>query len=197
MQYNSTRKTLPGMMFDQARSLVETTLFSPFGQSLSTQWHVKTYHEILEASQRNAVNKDLGLMLMHFPTPHAPHVYDRGSGKFTRKNSTEQGYWDSLALADRTLGAMREAMEKAGVWDSTTVLVTSDHANRTPVTGKMDTRIPFLLKLAGSKERIEYNEPFNTVLAHGLMLDILNGQVVTGQQAAEWIGQRRGTVKLQ
>lgn len=197
MQYNSTRETFPGMMIDQARSLVETTLFSPFGQSLSSESHVATYHKILEASLRDAVNRDLGLVLAHFPTPHAPHIYDRKTGQFTRKNSTEQAYWDSLALADRTLGAMRAAMEKAGVWDSSIVLATSDHSNRTPVIDKLDKRVPFLLKPAGSKEGLEFGEAFNTVLAHDLMLAMLNGQVVTVQQAAEWLNQRRGTVAIQ
>jgi len=197
MQYNSMSESLPGLMIDQARSLVETTLFSPFGQSLSSKSHVATYHKILEASLRDAVNRDLGLVLAHFPTPHAPHIFDRKTGQFTRKNSSEQGYWDSLVLADRTLGAMRAAMEKAGVWDSSAVLVTSDHSNRTPLVDKADTRIPFLLKPAGSKEGLEYGEAFNTVLAHDLMLAMLNGQVVTVRQAAEWLNQRRATVAIQ
>lgn len=136
-------------------------------------------------------------MLAHFPTPRAPHINDRRTGQFTRKNSTEQAYWDSLALADRTLGAMRAAMEKAGVRDSSIVLATSDHSNRTPVIDKLDKRVPFLLKPAGSKEGLEFGEAFNTVLAHDLMLAMLNGQVVTVQQAAEWLNQRRGTVAIQ
>jgi len=80
-------------------------------------------------------------------------------------------------------------MEQAGVWDSTTVLFTSDHENRqaAALDGKSDTRIPYLLKLASQKTGIGVSERFNSVVTADLLLDVLRGEVVTPQDAAGWL----------
>ena len=197
MQFNSHREAIPYNMLDQMRSLVETTLFSPFGQSLSTRSHVATYRKILAAATEVACDRNYNLVLAHFPTPHAPHAYDRNTQQFTRKNSPISGYWDSLALADRTLGVLRKAMEDAGVWESTAILATSDHSYREQLDGKLDPRVPFLLRLAGHAEGRVYEAPFNTVLAHPLMLAILNGELRTPEEVEQWLDRRRNSVKLQ
>lgn len=197
MQYNSHREAFPYNMLDLTRSLFETTLFSPFGQSLATQSHVVTYQQILAAATQAASNQDYNLVLAHIPTPHAPHAYNRNTKQFTRRNSAISGYWDSLALADMTLASIRQAMERAGVWESTTILATSDHSYREELDGKLDTRIPFLLRLAGQAQGLSYEAPFNTVLAHPLMLAILKEELRTPQAVKQWIEQHRSEVKLQ
>ena len=80
-------------------------------------------------------------------------------------------------------------MEAAGNWDSSTVLFTSDHHFRQDVVidGKRDSRIPFMLKLAGQKEGIVYGTPFNTVLTGDLLLAVLRGEVTSATGAVEWI----------
>ena len=116
---------------------------------------------------------------MHLPVPHAPHAYDRKTGTFTLGNSPIAGYIDSLALLDRSVGELRRAMENAGVWDSTTVLFTSDHGYRDAeaLDGKSDPRIPYILKLASQKEGVEYTQEFNTVLTADLLLGVLRGEI--------------------
>ena len=47
MQYNTMGRTLAELIPDQTRSLFETSLFSVFGQSLSTREHSRTYREML------------------------------------------------------------------------------------------------------------------------------------------------------
>jgi arylsulfatase A-like enzyme len=98
---------------------------------------------------------------------------------------------DSVALADRTLGRLRQKMEQAGLWDRTAILVSADHGWRTntwrnnpewtseeEAASHQDTSgVPFLLKLPGETSGIAYNDPFNTIVTRQLLTGILNGQL--------------------
>ena len=134
-----------------------------------------------------------GFTLVHLPIPHAPHAYDRKTGEFTLGNSPIAGYVDSLALLDRTIGEIRRSMEKAGTWDSTTVLFTSDHPYRESMQldGKSDPRIPYILKLASQKEGVEYTPRFNTVLTADLLIAVLRGEIADVASAAAWLDRNR------
>jgi hypothetical protein len=198
MQYNSfggaaaserTLETVGAVMPNVARSVVETNLFSPFGQSLPTLAHIRTYQAMLARAEQVVVDRHFQFALIHLPVPHAPHTYNRQTGEFSRKNSPVSAYLDSLALVDRTLGELRRKMEDAGVWESTTVLVSSDHSYRVSevLDGKWDSRIPFLLKLAGRSGGQTLDQEFNTIISGELLLAILEGEVQTAQEAANWI----------
>ena len=78
------------------------------------------------------------------------------------------------------------------MWDGTTILVSADHAMRrySNINETMDSRVPFLLKLAGEKTGYEYQAPFHALITHDLILAILNGQISQPQQAADWITVR-------
>ena len=159
-----------------------------------------TYQETVAA----ATDPAFDLVLAHWGIPHPPNVYDRAADQISPAEG--HSYLDNLELVDRTLGDLRAAMESKGTWDSTVVLVTSDHWWRevwrehktwTPedeaVYGNSpDRRIPFLLKMAGSKtERVTFDAPFNTVLTHDLLLAILRGEIADTKAAAAWLEQHR------
>lgn len=193
MQHNSMGYTVLQKLPGQTQSLFETTLFSAFGQSLATKQQARTFREMSERAKRAAVDPGLGLTLIHLPIPHAPHSYDRSSGRFTLKNSPIRGYIDSLALTDVSLGELRRTMERARLWDNTTVLVTSDHPYREAalLAGRNDPRIPFMLKLAGESAGFRYDPSFNTVLAHDLLLGVLRRELATVEDVAAWLDRNR------
>ncbi len=192
-QHNSNGRRLLEIIPNQARSLFETSLLSVFGQSLTTIQQKTTYEEILRQSEAVIARPEYGLVLLHFPVPHAPHAYNRRTGRFDLKNSPIQGYIDSLVLTDITLADLRRTLERAGLWDKTTVLLSSDHSYRAApaLDGKKDHRIPFLMKFAGHAEPVSFSEPFNTVLTHDLLLGVLRGEISTPAQAASWLDRRR------
>jgi len=193
LPHNSMGNTFWQQVPGQARSLFETTLFSPFGQSLSVRSQIETYHAILDRGLAVANNPAYGLSFIHMPVPHAPHAYDRRTGQFTLANSPIRGYFDSLALLDRTLGEIRRSMESAGTWDATTVLLTSDHPYReaASIDGRNDSRIPFFVKLSAQKHGQVYTQLFNTVLAQDLVLSILCGEVTDPAQVVTWLDRHR------
>jgi hypothetical protein len=193
LQFNSMGRTYWQLVPGQTRSLFETTLFSAFGQSLSVRQQVETYREILRQGIAVANNPAYGFSFIHLPVPHAPHAYDRRTGQFTLRNSPIRGYFDSLALLDRTLGEIRKSMEASGMWDKTTLLITSDHPYREAesIDGKADPRIPYLLKMASWKEKYVYNQSFNAVLTHDLVLSILRGEVGSPKEVGSWLDRNR------
>ena len=187
-------ESLPAIMEHEFRSLAETNFLSPFGQSLTTQKHARTYDALLKSALKTTVDPRLNLVLLHFPVPHWPYFYNRRTGAYDLTNSLVYGYLDSLVLADLTLGKIRSSLESAGLWDRTTVLVSSDHSHRSAprnLDGKTNPRVPFLLKLAGQKNGVEFSQDFNTVLTKDLLLAILKGELSTPQQVREWLEKHK------
>jgi hypothetical protein len=193
MQHNSMGDSFWQILPNQTRSLFETNLLSLFGPSLSAVQQAGVYHAIVRNAEKLSIDRDFGFTLVHLPIPHAPHAYDRKTGTFTLANSPIAGYVDSLALLDRTVGELRSTMEKAGVWDSTTVLFTSDHGYRDAeaLDGKTDPRIPYILKLASQKEAVAYTQPFDTVLTADLLMGVLRGEITDPPSATAWLDRNR------
>jgi Sulfatase len=189
MQHNSMGDRFFQILPNQARSLFETNLFSPFGQSLTAQQQSSVVQTMLARGKTLVTDTRYAAILLHLPVPHAPHTYDRRRGTFTLANSPIQGYWDSLALLDRVLGELRDALETAGLWDQTTVVVSTDHHYREDklLDGKEDLRIPFLVKLAGQKSGDDFQPPFNTILTKDLLLAVLREEIPDKTALAQWL----------
>lgn len=166
-------------------------LFSKEANALTEQkrHHAEEYMRLVSGAQRSILS-DANLILLHFPIPHTPGIYDRATGSVSLAPQTQ--YVDNLVLADRTLGELRRTLETAGIWDSSTVLITSDHWNResTAVNGRRDHRIPFILKIAGQKTGVEYATPFNTILTRDLLMELLRGKLRAPEKVIEWLDQR-------
>ena len=136
----------------------------------------------------------LGLVFLHVPVPHAPHAYNRFTGQLDGKNHPISGYIDSLALLDRMLGELRTAMEQAGTWDNSVLLVSADHPFRASqaLDGKRDWRVPFLLRFPGRKTGDVRGPEFNTIVSANLVYSILRGSVSNVAEASGWIQEHEG-----
>lgn len=166
---------------------------NPIGLSqsrINTLGHIKRYQAFRQAAIPVATNPDFNLILLHWPIPHMPGIFSPSRGDFD--TSGRGTYIDNLALVDRTFREMRQAMETAGVWDSTTSLLSADHWYRDSIRldGKIDHRVPFLLKLAGQTTRLDYDRRFNTVGTQDLILSILRGELQNPESVARWLDQR-------
>ncbi len=168
---------------------------------------VEGYQFLSDAAVKMVADPSLGLVFLHMPVPHPPWVYDRKTGEIKDVDTDfrdEEGFWGNLALADITLGRLRVALQEAGLWDSTTLLVSSDHwwwfgSPENQVyrpDGALDFRIPFLLKMAGQKENKTYKAPFNAVSAHELLLKVLQGEVNSPKEVASWLDKNKGKFAL-
>ena len=167
--------------------------------------HLGDYLELVGRAAQLAADPAVKLAFVHLPVPHPPYIYDRSRRVWD--TSGELSYLDNLALADRALEQLRTAMERTGTWDTTTVVISSDHWWRTefwdirkPIWSPADNsyrgegadhRIPFLIKLEGQRTGYRYEAPFNTVLTHDLILDVLSGKVSAPEQVTAWLDKHR------
>jgi hypothetical protein len=146
-----------------------------------------TYASMLEEAAKAVVNREIGLILLHWPIPHEPGIYDRAKGILSA--ASDRTYLDNLELVDRTFGQLRSIMEEAGVWENTAILITADHGWRSSAEfdGKTDRRVPFWLRLPGQSQGVMYQRPLCSVLIHDLVLAVLRQEVVSYDSATHWL----------
>jgi hypothetical protein len=202
--------TLAGSMLHQISTsthpLPLVKPFVPANRRLVRQKRIAEYTGLLEASKNLATDSSAALVLLHLPVPHPPGIFDRAKGELSDED--DRSYVDNLVLADRTLGALRRALEETGLWESTTVLASSDHWWRVPNIwekeeslwtrgdaaawdGRVDHRVPFILKLAGQSAGKTYGAPFNAVLSQDLIMAVLRGEIIDADAASAWLDRHR------
>ncbi|NLY75100.1 MAG: sulfatase-like hydrolase/transferase [Firmicutes bacterium] len=182
--YVSPVDTLPANLYSQ--------LFNIFTALTKSYIHRKnTYPVFLEESKKLAAEPAYGLTMIHIPIPHGPFFY-----KTPWWNQSGEGYLNSLVLADETLKQLWDVMASKGLWDSTTVILSSDHwlRKQKKYFNVTDSRIPFLVKTAGQKEAFVYQPHFNTVITQALILAILENKVTTPEDVIDWLDKHRDPV---
>ena len=99
------------------------------------------------------------------------------------------GYLDNLALSDVALGRVRDQMLKAGLWEKSVVIVTSDHWWRYAAgfDGKMDQKVPFAVRFPGKQAGMLYQQPFNTIALHDLTLQIVDNILRSPSDLIGWL----------
>jgi hypothetical protein len=167
---------------------------------------------MLQASNEAVSTPELGLVLLHFPLPHPPVVFNRTSNKFDASGNVS--YVDALKLVDNTVGELRRTMEKAGLWEDAVVVLSSDHwwrgdmwrfirdssegkwtAEDEATFSGVDERVPFILKLARHNNGFNYTPEFNTVLTHDLFLALLSGNLSDAASVVDWLDTHRSIGK--
>jgi hypothetical protein len=164
---------------------------SELGPSYSRRRHLSAYRALQDAAISLATDPAVGYGLLHLPVPHEPPIYDRRRGAFSLRRPPGAGYYDNLALADRSLGELRRAMEAAGTWAGTTLVVFGDHGRRAEGNRINRAAVPLIVKLAGGTAPARYEAPFNLVLVHDLTLAMLTGRITTAAQVVEWLDANR------
>jgi hypothetical protein len=194
-QINSAGETFDRLVPNQARTIFETSVLSPFGQSLVVRRKAAQYSAMMAEAISVVADPSIGLALLHMNVPHAPFVYDRQARDMSIANAPVRGYTDAVALVDVTLGELRRAMQKNGLWDSSVVIVTSDHFNRDGKLfhGAIDRRVPFMIKMPGQTSGEVFGHQLNTIVSREFIAGILAGRVRTPADAASWLMNRRST----
>jgi hypothetical protein len=177
----------------------------------SDKWkvaYIESMKRIAQEGAAAATDSAISLIMIHFPAPHFPYVYDRRKDDITFEGGVN--YFDNLEFVDRTFRDLRRVMERAGWWDDTVVLVSSDHwwkfyqwqgiqplteEEKSATSEVIDYRVPFMLKLKRQRENVIYNPPFNTVLSQDLILALLRGELSTPSDVTAWLDRHRSIGK--
>jgi hypothetical protein len=196
---SSSGPPLSRVLAGQWQIVVKKAVFSVSSESLGALHHSQLFDQMLGQVWKVLTDPSLGLVLLHLPVPHKPYFYDRQTGAYRFDMDPVLGYFDALALVDRTVGQVRHQLEQAGLWEQTALLLTSDHWLRTSelIDGVKEHRVPFLLKLAGQSRPVVYERAFNTVLSHDLVLELLRGRLRTAAGVTRWLDRRRESVSIE
>lgn len=188
-QENSLPKQGIAYIFGLLRSLIETPRYSPFGQSLSVKQWIKTWDYILRDSIEFSTRKDLDLIYLHWTIPHAPYIYDTKTKTCSLKNSPIKGYFGNLELADKGFGMLLHSLDEIGELENTSFVISSDHWWREAgqYDGRIDQRVPFIVKLPGMNKQYKYTKKFNTVLSSNLVLDLLDRKISDVDTLVSWL----------
>jgi hypothetical protein len=99
---------------------------------------------------------------VHFSVPHHPFVFDRQgyhpAADPMLKNA--ENHKRQLEYVDTLVGRLVDQLQQAGVFESSTVVVMSDHEYRWPPLAKPDSmHIPLIVKHPGQRTREDVSEP--------------------------------------
>lgn len=183
----------PGFEQERGATLSEAALnqlCSVFSQFQRRRLHIKNFKASESAALNFLTNSPAGLTLLHLPVPHHPGIYDPKRGRLSAwRYSRKQEYLDNLVLADRLLRKLRRAMEQSGAWDTSWVLLSSDHWWREAASydGMIHYRVPFIVKAPDQNEAATYGNKFNTVVTYHLILAILKGELTRAAQLPKWL----------
>ena len=181
--------------FEQERGVTLTEaslnqLSSLFSQFQQRRLHIRNFKASQAAALEFLTNSPAAFTFLHLPVPHHPGIYDPEQNSFTMwKYSRQREYLDNLILADRLLGTLRRAMEHAGGWDKTWLIVSSDHWWREAASyhGRVDHRVPFIIKAPGQNDPTVYSKRLNTVATYYLILSVLKGELNGASQLPQWL----------
>ncbi|HKY04526.1 MAG TPA: alkaline phosphatase family protein [Blastocatellia bacterium] len=225
--YDVRRRSWAAVFLNQAAALINTVPFvassglmndSSLGlikreEGARKQNFLGIYLSMLDDAKRLSADASVGLVLIHWSIPHSPNIYDSAGQELTWNKRV--GYLDNLALVDRTVGEMRQEMERAGVWEDTVLLITSDHSLRgkhlranfppaeseaanesaTERFSKPDPRVPFVLKLGGKPQPVTYEPGFNTVITQDLLLALLRRELTGAESVTAWLEKNRSVAE--
>jgi hypothetical protein len=188
---NAAIRSFPAQLVDQARSAMGMSL----ARSAVDDW-ADAHTRLLEAQRAEAfriiTSGRSRLVFLHIAVPHWPWIYDRRArAERVVDPSRADGYLDNLALADSVL---REILYEVNNDPHTTLVVTADHPYAPPLWAPAlprwfvnDPRVPFIVRLPGQREPIEYDRPTNTVLLSTMTMRILEGRIQTADQLRQWL----------
>jgi len=135
-----------------------------------------------------AADRQLGLVFIHLPVPHAPEIFNRNTSRVTPFAVHRDWFFDNLLIADRTLGSIRRSMQNSGVWEDSAIIVTSDHSLRQVMMAHPDPLplVPFMVKMPIESQGTVFTTPLNTEITRNLIPAIQQGEV-TAANLSEWI----------
>ena len=151
---------------------------------------ISTYNDMLDTSSKVVEDPRYDFVYIHASVPHGPDIYNSLKKDFTVFNLAKAGYFDNLLLADKFLGEIRKHMEDANLWDSSVVLITSDHEWRHVYLydNRRVRKIPFLLKMPGQKVEVTYNKSMSPMLVtKNLLLEIFDGNLHDPRAVLSWL----------
>lgn len=154
---------------------------------------------------------DLDFIFIHCPYPHPPGYYSLEKNQFSHDSTAN--YFGNLKMTDTFFGEICNELKEKNLWDQTQLIVSSDHWFRDSwcdlpfwyeldpqeeaLAKAKDLRVPCLIKGIGQNQGTIFTKPFNTLLLHQMVLEMMDRKINTAQDIASWLDQYSSTIKLE
>ena len=172
-------QTTPFAVAAQLQFLVSPLYGRESSRDLYIQLHSKALNAVVDAA--------LDLFFLHYNVPHTPGIYDPESKAYSilPSNKTNE-YLSNLSLVDRTLGDVLLKLDTAGLRDSTTLIVTSDHWWRSApwVEKGKGYPVPLILRSKGGGNPERVDTTICTTSLRAVVRDLLAGKCVDNASLA-------------
>lgn len=175
----------------QERSLAEAVLAQyrfladPF---YGRAWHCDSYANLHATVMKAAADPAVALIFAHYVIPHTPGIYCPMTRQLSaRWSGNTSGYLKNLALLDRSLGELLRQLEKSGLKECTSLVVTSDHWWRQApwVEPGQGYPVPLIIRARGGGESVVVDVPICTTCLRGIIEDLLDGVITDNAGVAE------------
>ncbi len=153
--------------------------------------HLKSQVDLESRAIEVLKENQADFIFLHFPIPHSPNVWNRVDDEYAHVCGSS--YLDNLALADRTLGHVMEALQQSPRWKDTTMIVQGDHSWRIMIwdwlpswtgedeqasRGEFDARPAMLIHNAGQTQALTDGRALSLLFVHDALEDVLRGKPV-------------------
>lgn len=155
----------------------------PFTQDRRRE-HTKAILNSLKMAEHFVTDSSLDFVFLHFHLPHSPYFYNPETDVVSTSD-VYLNYFDNLVLTDKFLGQILQSLKQTELWDSTAILVTSDHGLRkenwpkdwVTESGEEDHRIPFIIRLPNENRGLIFETPHDSIAAKDIALGVLSGEI--------------------
>lgn len=142
-----------------------------------------------------------GLRILHLATPHPPGI-SREKGKSSAgDDKLNTAFAANYATADSIFGEIRSILEERGEWDSSLVILTSDHGlrsfweltsclaeeDRQLLQHRDERSVPLIVKWPGGAAPATIEEPVSTLVLAPMVRAYLQREMATPEEFARWI----------
>ncbi|MEE2999706.1 MAG: sulfatase-like hydrolase/transferase, partial [Pseudomonadota bacterium] len=159
------------------------------------------YNNFIDNVNRVLADPIHDLVIIHWNLPHRPFIYDYQSNEFSDRFSDENpanigspsGYLGNLELTDIAFSAMRRALERKNLWDSSAVIVSSDHRWRQAeqLDGITSKKVPLMIKLPGQKASKIISKKVTAINSANLVWGLLTGHIKNTEEVIQAILVRK------
>jgi len=162
----------------------------------------QVFAAMMDSARRLVTDDRIDFAFVHLYLPHPPGFYDRSTGRVLVGGS----YIDNLALADRSLGELLQALAQTPSADQTTLIVSSDHSWRVGIWrhafgwtredelasghGHFDPRPVLIVRFPAQTAPAQVARPVPLLSMHGMIDRMIAGQLDDSRQLESWAAQK-------
>jgi len=150
---------------------------------------IRSWRALLDGGKRVVSTRGRGFVLVHLNIPHSPPIWNAARQRASAYRFDPRHYADSLEQADAALAELRAAMETAGTWETSTVIVTADHPSKEAAKafGVAEDTIPLFVKLPGQKTGATQEKRLSAAFTYELAKWLLAEPVTDPAAVVAWL----------